>query len=424
MPYNNAFAPAPAQVGEGVNYADIRAKQALAEALRKKAAAEYTPQSANYTVAGNNTVPDYVGVNWGGIVQNAMQPWVEQAQEKKAATAEGEAESARSAALEKILGNPNITPADAVRAQAELGVDLSAALPEKMNMAARAQASSSRAGLNAMLQMKVISPEEHQAAIAQLEADEKAAQEAELEQLRAKEAITGGSGGRAMTELEYFRNDPEGYAKFMAAKGGSGGGSLSGGAETATIKEIIDVGNRYKTLKTSRALESEMDKLVEGLPKTDKGGVGTKAATLATLSEMVPFVEQVQSPEADRLVAYINSQILAVAEGQKGVLSDTDMKIIKDSVANIKKNPESVRAVWDDTKSRLNSQQRAFESQLQNYGTAYGGQFAPTVGAYYSGQEQQPAAPEVPTTLAAPQKPTETPEQRKARLMKLAEGDE
>lgn len=382
---------------------DYAKKKKLAEALRGrvgKGVKEYDPL---ITTAANDYFPGQVQVNYAGIIGNALNPWLESKQEEKAAAAEDEATAARRAGLEAILGNPNISKADAIRAQEELGVDVSSMLPEEMNMAARAQASASRSGLNAMRQMGVFSTdEEYQAALAQLEADERAANEAELEQIRAREAAQGG-GGRAMTELEYFRNDPEGYAKFMAAKGSGGG--LSGGAETATVKEIIDVGNKYKTLKTSRALESEMDKLIEGLPKTDKGGVGTKAATIDTLSKMLPFVEQVQSPEADRLAAYINSQILTVAEGQKGVLSDTDMKIIKDSVANMGKSPESVRAVWEDTKSRLNAQQRAFEGQLQNYRTAYDGQFAPTVGAYYEPPKENPlegVAPVVPSTLAAP----------------------
>lgn len=387
----------------GFTVGDYAKKKRIAEALRAKTGQGYSQMDPVGFVEGSGGQPGQAYINYGNIISNAMQPWLEGRREEKAAAAEDEAAAARQQALDQLLGKESISKADALRAQEELGVDASILMPEEMNMAARAQASASRSGLNAMLQMKVISPEEHQAAIAQLEADERAANEAELEQIRAREAAQGSNSGRAMTELELFMSNPELYKQF---KGQTGGG-LSGGAETATVKEIIDVGNKYKTLKTSRALESEMDKLIEGLPKTDKGGVGTKAATIATLSEMVPFVEQVQSPEADRLVAYINSQILAVAEGQKGVLSDTDMKIIKDSVANIKKNPESVRAVWEDTKSRLNAQQRAFETQLENYRTAYGGQFAPTVGAYYEQPKDNPlegVVPVVPNTLAAPQK--------------------
>jgi len=77
-------------------------EEAIAEALRAKASAEYVPKDANFTVAGNNTVPEYIGVNWGGVVENALQPFAEANREKKAAAAESDAAAARTAALSQL----------------------------------------------------------------------------------------------------------------------------------------------------------------------------------------------------------------------------------------------------------------------------------------------------------------------------------
>jgi len=259
-----------------------------------------------------------------------------------------------------------------------------------------------------MLQMKIISPEEHAAGIEQIKADELAAQEAELAQIRERER---GKPGRAMSELEYYQKyGPEKYAEFKGAQG-AGGGGLSGGAETAVAKDISAIGKNYSTLKTARTGEAEIGQLVADLAAKEKAKASrnpfSTEAMIATTAELLPFVEQAQSPEADRIVAYLNTQILAAAAGQKGVLSDTDMKIIKDSVASIKKNPASAEAVWKDTLDRLDAQQAAFESQLGEYGSMYKGQFAPLVNPYYAPPKEnalEGAVPVVPNTVAAPKK--------------------
>ena len=116
----------PAAAGAGVNYSELRKKKAVADALRGKVGQGYAAQDPTYTVKGNSTVPDHVAVNYGGILQNAINPFMEGWKEDKAAAAEDEAAAARSAALEQILGSgDNLSMRDAIMAKENLGVDVS-----------------------------------------------------------------------------------------------------------------------------------------------------------------------------------------------------------------------------------------------------------------------------------------------------------
>lgn len=216
MPYINAFVPqqpvqtlpgsAPATVSAGVNYADLRAKQVLAEALRKRAnaGADYTQAPTTVSTNASGAYPGFTDVNWGGIVQNAMQPWVQNAQEKKAANAEAESAAAQDEALQGVDWNA-LDPAKALQLQ-RLGIDPTAMakFAEKDSLGQYGNLVSSIPGIRLLMLKNKISPEHGAQMIADIEAGKKP----ELtfdQQMQLK--IAGRSPGNSTTVINSGNNE-------------------------------------------------------------------------------------------------------------------------------------------------------------------------------------------------------------------------
>jgi len=112
-------AAAPAQSTFTVG--DAAKKKRIAEALRGKVSQDYEQMAPTGHVEGSGAFPGQSYINWGSILSNAAQPWLEAGREEKALAAEDEAAAARMETLMKITGES--TGADLVRIGSELGDD-------------------------------------------------------------------------------------------------------------------------------------------------------------------------------------------------------------------------------------------------------------------------------------------------------------
>lgn len=339
MPYNNAFVPAPAnpatvvnQAAPGVNYADIRAKQALAEALRKKASEAYTPQSANYTVAGNSTVPDYVGVNWGGIVQNAMQPWVEQVQEKKASTAEGEAEAARQQAIDSAVSSGKMDDPNTIMALEQLGVkgDVIKAMQPKDKTAVIAQGMASPGGRLGLLNMGIITQ-------AQYDAAEKRYADEDAAKLK-----------REQDNYLFEQNNK----RFAPTSGtGSGDGSnLPAGVLGQMYKANLELDKQEEHLDGQLAEAPNIEAIINNPKNFGTGSQFTTALMESNIGPLRALGQAQMSPAQGELVKYFGSEVLESAGKLGGAESDRDVQMLKSFTPSMANDHETVKVMWEASK--------------------------------------------------------------------------
>jgi len=181
-------------VDGGFTVGDALKKKRIAEALRAKVSQDYEQQAPTGHAAANGNFPGETYINYGNILQNAMQPWLEGRREKKAAAAEDESTAARLQALKSITGES--TPEQLLQAGEGLDMPelskraLAKILPDSMNAAARAQASGTKAGLLALLQLKEITQEEYEAGVAAIDAEAEAKRQAGRDEFLWKEQNT------------------------------------------------------------------------------------------------------------------------------------------------------------------------------------------------------------------------------------------
>jgi hypothetical protein len=219
-------APAPGAT-QFVGADDYRRKKRIAEQLR--ASADKGMQSFDPLVQtqGTGNMPGYTQVNYAGILGNALTPWLESKQAEKAGAAEDEASAAKMAALDQLLGNKNLTAADAIRAKEAYDLDVSPAVkdPDAEKSKALAMIAQNPAMAAMYITQGIVTEDE---IAAYDERNAKLAQDKRLEELgiyTEKKNIDARYGPKpGETEMQFFQRDPEGYARYAAAKKGEGGG--------------------------------------------------------------------------------------------------------------------------------------------------------------------------------------------------------
>lgn len=346
---------APAQA-INVDYSELRKRKALADTLRgAQKRGVYGAASPLSVTSGANGGPDIVEINYGGILQNALKPYFENKQEEDASAAEAEAQAARSSALEQILGSGDtLSKRDALLAQENLGVDVSSMVPEEMNLAARAQASQTRAGLNALLQMGQISPEDHAKATAGLDAAEEAERQQAREDFlwkqqntyRAPVAGPKPSAEEAKFNLWQSANPGKNYNDYLAAVGTGTGKQTK--AEATKAAETAEIGaNLSQSAADLRALiesdkESELFGGIQGL-STAASNIGEKGAG-TLVGELASYAGgKLENPMTTQLRALNLDAVLEQAR-KLAPVTDTDFNKLMLSKPNAFKTKESALA--------------------------------------------------------------------------------
>ncbi len=178
-------------------------KKRMAEALRGRAGSlDMSQRSPTIVSEGANGSPGEVQVNWGGIAENALMPWMRDRQEDKALGAEDEAAAERSKVLDGIDYN-NLDPKTAMKLQ-DLGIDVSGYVKKPVDLTKQAaQYGMTSAG---MRNLNVLQPGLYSdQMIAETEAREKEAIQTKLQNDLAKAAA-----GRSVSNTTVNTGSDEG----------------------------------------------------------------------------------------------------------------------------------------------------------------------------------------------------------------------
>lgn len=336
---------AAAQTMDVVDYVK---KKRIADALRKRAeGGAYDTADSLITTGGYNGGPEMVQVNYGGILQNALKPYFDSRLEEKAATADSEAAAMRREALARLTGKETgqqlLTMGEELQMPELTKSALEQLLPEQMNAAAYAQASATPEGVDALVRLRKMTPEEGEIAKKGI-AD------------RAAEAL------RLSREQYIFEQDNKRFAPTSGGGSGttSGGSNLTPGLLQLYGKEISEAKDQYGALRATRRSLDAMDELIYGKKDKDgkripnSGALGLGSAALSHAASMgIPLAQYAQSSSARQLETIINEQILAKADQLSGALSDKDLAFLERSLMSLKDNPESAAAIYEGVKSRL-----------------------------------------------------------------------
>lgn len=119
---------------------DYRRQQLLANRLRKQAAqiGDISPAAATLSTAGVGNAPGRVQVNYGGVLQNALMPWLQGRAQEKADDAALTSDQIRQDALDRALQDQpagQMTPQQIMRLE-QLGVSpqvMRAMMPKEAN---------------------------------------------------------------------------------------------------------------------------------------------------------------------------------------------------------------------------------------------------------------------------------------------------
>jgi len=351
-PPNSGIVPPQVQAQQALDVGqDYVTKKRIADALRKRTDAMqkgYKPASNTIETAGNDYHMGTVDVNYGGILQNALMPWLQSRQDDKALAAEDEAKAARMAVLGQLTGKE--TPQELVQIGEKIGSpELSKAgyakmLPEEMNAAAQAQASTTVGGIDAMVTMKVITPEEGAVR-------KKALRDAELQAIQDKK--------------DFYKYQQDNKSYDPRSGGGGGSGSTSGKQELTPGllqlygKTLSDVKDQYGAAVSTRRALNAMRPLIygtgaDGKPDPGKSALSPMTALLSHGSDAgLPLLQYAQNAPARELDVLINQQILGEASKLKGSLSDKDLAFLQKSLLSLKDNPKSAAAIYEGVVARM-----------------------------------------------------------------------
>jgi len=352
MEYWNAPAtqPAPPQIDIAAG-AVYREKKRLADALRKKAEREHTPVSGLIQSEGANGSPGYTQIDYAGILNNFMQPGFQKAREEKAAAAESDADAARSAALDQLLGRQGLTAADAIRAKSDLGVDVSSAVKDP---AAEKLALTRMIAQNPALAY-MLPQEERDAFTAYSSKLSDTERTADREDFKWKQDNTYRAPS---TDLTFEQRMALAQAGRSGASDGKSG--LTPGLLSQYGKEVLNVKDQYGVLKSSQKSLGVMDDLIYGKVGEDgkrvksDAALGPMTALISHGADMgIPMMQYAQSAPARQLETLINDQILGKAKLMPGALSNKDLAFLEKSLLSLKDNPESAAAIYEGVKARL-----------------------------------------------------------------------
>jgi len=365
-------------VDGGFTVGDALKKKRIAEALRSKVSQDYEQQAPTGHAAANANFPGETYINYGNILQNAMQPWLEGRREKKAAAAEDEAMSARDEALSSSSFDPKTATVQQIQALQDLGVSgdaISAVMKRdtsapKDNTGALSQLLQTRQGVTYAAMQGLIPPDSAPEYIAMIE-------QAEAAKTKGK----GGSGGSSdqskskvlgpmYAQLSMMDPNSE-EAKALSAKiagleslddtkkdGGVGGGYIP--AELQMYgKEMIKVRAASDSIAQLRAQEGLVDELL-----ADDAGFGTFQRLAQGLSSggngmgSEGFTDHIAQavaagevhPGAVVLNQIFQDSIKASLASAGGSDSNLELTWAKNNMPSFMTSPEAARAGWDRLK--------------------------------------------------------------------------
>jgi len=335
-------------VDGGFTVGDAIKKKRIAEALRAKVSQDYEQQSPTGHAAANGNFPGETYINYGNILQNAMQPWLEGRREKKAAAAEDEADSSMQSAVSGVIdgadGN-SLTMKQAIELGRMTGKDYTGLVKKDPALGALLQGYgdlpawavdevTKTGGLSRESLDKVEKWREEQAEIA-------FDREAELKRLgirpvkAEKPALSLEEELRIIELKAAAKKKGEGFGREIASNAASDI-SLEGSAKrTDELIAEIEGSDDYRN---NRAI-SFGDKLLEAIP----AGLGE------------PFVSRTSDTARDRLVEHVK-QLTIDASAQfkgQGAVSDYERNMILDSLPRHDATPEVMVAALKRYSERM-----------------------------------------------------------------------
>ena len=379
----------------GFTVGDALKKKRIAEALRAKVSQDYEQQAPTGHAAANGNFPGETYINYGNILQNAMQPWLEGRREKKAGAAEDEAMSARDEALSSSNFDPKTATVQQIQALQDLGVsgDAISAVMErdttapKDNTGALSQLLQTRQGVTYADMAGLIPPGSAPEYIKMIE-------EAEAAKNRGKGG-TGGSSSQSKSkvlgpmyaQLSLMDQNSE-EAKELSAKiahiesldNANTGGESSGGyipsERSFLIKEMSAIRGAAQSIHQLQAQEELVDELL-----ADDEGFGTFQRLAQGLSSggngmgSEGFTDHIAQAVAAGQVhpgAVVLNQIFqdAVKESLKaagGSDSNLELTWAKNNMPSFMTSPEAARAGWARLKLLNAVNARAAEMKQEDY---------------------------------------------------------
>ena len=347
MEYWNAPAtqPAPPQIDIAAG-AVYREKKRLADALRKKAEREHTPVSGLIQSEGANGSPGYTQVDYAGILNNFMQPGFQKAREEKAAAAESDADAARSAALDQLLGRQGLTAADAIRAKSDLGVDVSSAVKDP---AAEKLALTRMIAQNPALAY-MLPQEERDAFTAYSSKLSDTERTADREDFKWKQDNTYRAPNNSRTfeqdmELARLRAGGGKESPTVAEDGRTPFAQLSAGAQNQGLKLAAELNKEYNFLDGQRSEAANIRAIID-----DPKNFGTVPQMVDALSESGGYAgalgKSFMSPAAAELNRFFGSETLISAGKLGGAESDRDVAMLKSFNPSMAYDHDAVKRMW------------------------------------------------------------------------------